>query len=281
MNLTYIFLIITIAISLFYKNRSVLYGLTFVTIIIAYLQNVLGFYSLISIVVFSSIAYFFYHYKHHTSFTKYISLLLLIFGCFAFILHVVPGINNFKIFANVKLSENSCPYNMWLNFDKAIIALIIYIVGDFYIVRNKIKISELKITALSLISCSALLIVLVLFLEHVQFELKFPKETFIWILNNFFIVAFAEEVIFRGVIQRQLTTIIPPKLVIIISSIIFGIMHYTGGVDLIFLASIAGLFYGYTYLKTNRIIFPMIVHFGVNFTHYLLFTYPASLSVCQ
>ncbi|MFU7503008.1 MAG: hypothetical protein ACE1S7_06395, partial [Candidatus Tisiphia sp.] len=34
--------------------------------------------------------------------------------------------------------------------------------------------------------------------------------------------------------------------------------------------------YGYTYDKTNRIICAMMVHFGLNLFHLMLFSYPAA-----
>ncbi|WP_231289965.1 CPBP family intramembrane glutamic endopeptidase [Rickettsia australis] len=41
------------------------------------------------------------------------------------------------------------------------------------------------------------------------------------------------------------------------------------------LSSICGFFYGYAYYKTGKILCSMIVHFGLNLYHLLLFTYPA------
>nr|WP_245207581.1 CPBP family glutamic-type intramembrane protease [Rickettsia fournieri] len=36
-----------------------------------------------------------------------------------------------------------------------------------------------------------------------------------------------------------------------------------------------GFFYGYAYYKTDKILCSVIVHFGLNLCHVLLFTYPA------
>ncbi|APZ30631.1 MAG: CPBP family glutamic-type intramembrane protease [Rickettsia conorii subsp. raoultii] len=41
------------------------------------------------------------------------------------------------------------------------------------------------------------------------------------------------------------------------------------------LSTICGFFYGYAYYKTGKILCSMIVHFGLNLCHVLLFTYPA------
>ncbi len=41
------------------------------------------------------------------------------------------------------------------------------------------------------------------------------------------------------------------------------------------LATIAGLFYGYAYWKTNRLEASILVHFGLNLIHFVAFSYPA------
>nr|WP_227779860.1 CPBP family intramembrane glutamic endopeptidase [Rickettsia sp. Tenjiku01] len=41
------------------------------------------------------------------------------------------------------------------------------------------------------------------------------------------------------------------------------------------LSTICGFFYGYAYYKTGKILCSVIVHFGLNLCHVLLFTYPA------
>ncbi|HJD61852.1 MAG TPA: CPBP family intramembrane metalloprotease [Rickettsia endosymbiont of Columbicola hoogstraali] len=96
-------------------------------------------------------------------------------------------------------------------------------------------------------------------------------------INNFFFVCFSEEVFFRGFIQRTLQNLLPKQqmLAVIITTLIFGAMHYRGGLTYIALSSIGGFFNGYTYYKTNRILCTRIVHFALNLFHILLFTYPA------
>nr|WP_323811184.1 CPBP family glutamic-type intramembrane protease [Rickettsia conorii] len=41
------------------------------------------------------------------------------------------------------------------------------------------------------------------------------------------------------------------------------------------LSTICGFFYGSAYNKTDKILCSVIVHFGLNLCHVLLFTYPA------
>jgi membrane protease YdiL (CAAX protease family) len=62
-----------------------------------------------------------------------------------------------------------------------------------------------------------------------------------------------------------------------VSSLLFGLAHFGGGFEYIFLAFIAGLFYGAVYLKTNKIESAILLHFFINFAHLLLLSYPYAL----
>lgn len=59
---------------------------------------------------------------------------------------------------------------------------------------------------------------------------------------------------------------------------LFGAAHLGGGVPMAALAGIAGLGYATVYAATQRIEASILVHFGLNATHFLLFTYPAMKS---
>ena len=106
----------------------------------------------------------------------------------------------------------------------------------------------------------------------------------LWALNNLFFVCVAEECLFRGLIQGSLTNLVPnifrwKWLPLVVSSSLFGLDHYEGGLPYILLAAFAGIFYGYAYWKTNKIKSSIFVHFGLNFTHFLFFSYPSMIAV--
>jgi membrane protease YdiL (CAAX protease family) len=121
-------------------------------------------------------------------------------------------------------------------------------------------------------------------LGYITYDPKFPDVLLLWAVNNFFFVCFAEEVIFRGFLQNTLKKVLQPitqnvYLPIGITSVIFGLAHFQGGVSLMVLATIAGFFYGYAYHKTGRILCAMLVHFGLNLFHLLVFAYPAAVMI--
>jgi CAAX protease family protein len=84
-------------------------------------------------------------------------------------------------------------------------------------------------------------------------------------LGIFFLIAIPEELLFRGIIQNFLEkTFRKPALALIGTSLIFGAAHLNNGPRpdwrYFVLASLAGLFYGNAYQRTNGLLAPAIVH---------------------
>lgn len=59
------------------------------------------------------------------------------------------------------------------------------------------------------------------------------------------------------------------------TSFVFGLTHYKGGETFIFLSSLAGIAYGYAYLKSQRLEGSILIHFLVNLIHIIFFSYPS------
>jgi membrane protease YdiL (CAAX protease family) len=84
-------------------------------------------------------------------------------------------------------------------------------------------------------------------------------------LGIFFLIAIPEELLFRGIIQNFMEkTLRKPTLALIGTSVIFGAAHLNNGPRpdwrYFVLASLAGLFYGNAYQRTNGLLAPAIVH---------------------
>lgn len=89
------------------------------------------------------------------------------------------------------------------------------------------------------------------------------------ILATFLLVALPEEVLFRGLMQNYIEKFFKSSNTgLILTSIIFGFSHLnnTPSPDwrYIFIASVAGLFYGIVFRRTGNLISSMIVHTGVD-----------------
>lgn len=88
-----------------------------------------------------------------------------------------------------------------------------------------------------------------------------------FIINLTIIAVFAgvgEELLFRGVIQKELYNYVDPKYAIIIAAVIFGLFHFevTGLLPKI----IIGAIMGFAYYVTSNLIYPILIHMFNNAT---------------
>lgn len=198
------------------------------------------------------------------------------------ILHMIPGFSNVRAFDRIVFSPLSSPYTMYHNFDKILAALVLFVALRLDMNEQTINMQKLKKTLFVLTGCIVTILGPALLSGYVKIDIKWPTEIGIWAFNNLFFVCFSEEVIFRGVLQKELTRAMENKkwgwiVSIILASIVFGASHIkSGGPVYMALATLCGLFYGYAYHITQSIRCSMLVHFGLNLTHFVFFTYPSA-----
>lgn len=209
-------------------------------------------------------------------------LVVIVLIALGFSSHLIPGFHNLQLWNAIKVSENSLPYTMYLNFDKTVAAVILVLARGLLIGQPGSWGRRAAVqTAIFSGLCVAVLVPLAVFSGYVHFDPKFPDIFWIWALNNLIFVCFAEEVIFRGVIQNHFVKVanrwqISPTVPLMLTALLFGLMHFQGGLAYIIFATIAGLFYGYAYHRTGRLESAITVHFLLNLCHFLLFNYPAA-----
>ncbi|MCB0361113.1 MAG: CPBP family intramembrane metalloprotease [Bdellovibrionales bacterium] len=210
---------------------------------------------------------------------RVLSAILFFFLCLILSNHYASGFDNLLVFNEVHFSPDSAAFRMYLNFDKTIAGILIYLFlikkwqkssftkGDFLLSFKTLGILLICIIPLALVT------------EYVKIDLKLHQQSWLWALNNLFFVCLAEEALFRGFVQEALSRWKPESrgwnfVVLLISSLLFGLAHYKGGLTYIGFATLAGLFYGFAYFKTKRIESSILVHFGLNSFHFFLFSYP-------
>ena len=96
----------------------------------------------------------------------------------------------------------------------------------------------------------------------------------LFLVSTFWIVALPEEVLFRGTIQALLERGLSNRwIALLLASLLFGLSHLNNKIqgeamDLryLLLSSIAGLAYGWAYLKTGNLAAPTLTHFLVDVT---------------
>ncbi|HVI44110.1 MAG TPA: CPBP family intramembrane glutamic endopeptidase [Chitinophaga sp.] len=195
------------------------------------------------------------------------------------LMHRLPGFQNVLIFDHVRFTADAAPFTMHFNLDKPFVGFILFtcLLGANQIEKYDVrKIAKAVILPLAVII--TLCIVTAWALHFVAWEPKLlPESLWIWALNNLLLVAVVEETIFRGYLQGYLGNIVFNKhkyyFPLIISAVLFAVVHTTGGWPLMLLAFIAGLGYGVAYQK-GGIMAAIFTHFCFNLFHFLLFTYP-------
>ena len=147
-----------------------------------------------------------------------------------FTLHWIPGFNNLLIFKDVQLSLLSSPFNLYLSFDKGIMALVLaFFIGiglknnQQFPVWNKHVLIAL-FGSITIISCLGLLS------GYIAFDPKFSPLFFSWGMGNLFFACFAEEVLFRGFIQKSFVDFFAKYQIgflfpLFFTSLIFGLIH--------------------------------------------------------
>ena len=238
MILTYFFLVLSICILWIPKYRNFWIYLYAVSVFFALYFGLIRFFALIPLG-----ALFLVIRKYQKK-----KRLALDFGIFIlgglFLLHFFPGF--YKVFiVNSEVIKKGCaPYSFSLNFDKGSLGLMILSVLPLCHVRKEWKKALFSFLIFTILAVFFLL-VLSYFLGYVKWDLKCPSFFPIWIFHNLFLVAIAEEVFFRGFLQKRLSELThAPYFALIISSILFALMHFKGGGLLILLSFVASLFYG-------------------------------------
>lgn len=197
--------------------------------------------------------------------------------CAAIFVHKLPGFNNPMVIDNHQFTADSIAYSMYLNFDKAIMGLVLLIfMRQKMTVTDKPSYAQLLGVALGL---SLISFVIAVFGGLVAWSPKFSGVIVVWGLSNLFITCVAEEVVFRGFIQRSLQSRLqaagkPPIVAVILTAVFFGAVHAAGGPLYIVLAALMGFGYGYVYFKTGQLRWAIGFHFVFNLIHITFFSYP-------
>lgn len=191
-----------------------------------------------------------------------------------------PGIDNWPAILKMRITPDAIPYSMWFTFDKSLIGLFFIAFSTYTLAHDGKWRETLKWGLLIGLIAAMTLIPLSFYLNYVKLELKLNNFLLLWMLNNLLFVCLAEEALFRGMIQKSLMLRMQHLsggkwLALFLAAALFGLVHYRGGLNYMLLASLAGCFYGYAFMKTDKIETSVLAHFTVNLIHFIGFTYPA------
>lgn len=199
-----------------------------------------------------------------------------------FYLHFVPGFRNWLMIDQYPVSPNAWTYNLYLNADKILVGTALVALGQRLNQSWGDWEVSFKDAAVPFVVLAIMLMGASLAVNYVAFDPKLSPVLWLWLPTSFLFVCVIEEVLFRGFIQKELSLLMAnvkggQVYALLIASIVFGLFHYKGGPYYIALSGIAGIGYGYAYMKSQKLEAAILTHFFVNLIHILFFTYPALL----
>jgi uncharacterized protein len=196
----------------------------------------------------------------------------------AMALALLPGFIRVELVPKQVLSEGAEAYAIAVGFPKVVTGILI--LGLINPVLSRSGLGKVLANAAPVfLLTTAAAIAFVLALGYTRFDPKWTALFFVWAPINLFFTCMAEEAFFRGFVQHELAsagsrTGQAALVALIAGAILFGLAHFGGGLTYVVAGVLAGLGYGWAFLRTRRIEAAMAVHFGVNAVHFLLFTYP-------
>ena len=193
--------------------------------------------------------------------------------------HQIPGIHNVLVLDGVSVSALSADYTLYWNYDKGFAGVLLYSVcvqpqESTRWSRAIVATGTVALVTLVLVSLAATAT------GFITWDPKWPAILGVWAPANLLLTCVAEETFFRGLLQRHLAGFLrgrvraPALTALLIGAVAFGVAHFAGGITYVLLATLAGIGYGTAYHLTGRVEACIVVHFLLNLSHLLLFSYP-------
>lgn len=195
--------------------------------------------------------------------------------------HKFTGFTNPSVVTNMRISDAAPSFTHNLNFDTTAAGLILFAVFCSS-AKSLEQWREIARQYKVIIGAPVLVFAVALAIGYLSFDPKFVAYTPVYLVCNLLFTCVTEEAFFRGFVQHQLSAGLQrwragPYVAMVIAALLFGIAHAKGGLPLVGLASLAGLGYGYAYLRSKRIEAAILTHFTLNAIHFLVFTYPRNV----
>ena len=252
-------------------------GAAAVSIVLTVAGRTLDVTGLAALIVFGAVCVLARRATHRV--TRATTHVLLVLGCAALFLHVVPGFQNPVLVSDAVLGPGAQPYTKHLNYDKGMAALLL--LGLYAPERTASDRGSRPATFLWRFAVLVgVMLTLTLLAGYVRWDPKLPAWWPAWLWSMVFLTALPEEALFRGGLQtwvadRLGTSARATVLSVVIAGVVFGIAHAGGGPVYVLLSTVAGIGYGWIYASTRSLAAGTLAHAGLNTAHFLFFTYPA------
>lgn len=194
--------------------------------------------------------------------------------------HLLKGFENMKLYNQITFGHSDVPINIYLNFDKASLAVLLLGL-HIPLLRGREEWKQMLFITIPWIAFSAFILLGYAKVSNlVVLDLKIPAITLMWLIINFFFVTIPEETFYRGFLQNEITRSLnnkaAPLLAIIVVSIIHALVHLLFIVNMPYIIAsfIASVLYGTIFYFTKSVESSILTHFSVNVIHFFIFSYP-------
>lgn len=203
-------------------------------------------------------------------------LLGSLLGGLALAAHLLPGFASLPLAAPRAISPDAAPYTLKLHWDKLLLGATL--LGWW--LRQPRPNPTAGAPGVALCALATLLAVppLALALGMVAWQPKWPAGLGPWLAVNLGVTVLAEELLFRGLLQRALVARLGAARGVALGAALFGLAHLPFSPAFALIAALAGLGYGCVVLGTGRLRHAVLLHGTLNLLHFLLLSYPLRLA---
>ena len=193
------------------------------------------------------------------------TMLLVLLLNVSLVLYVWFSIDTLRIKLNGQSMTNSMTVGRWAKYIST--TLIIKVVGILAI---------LFVATVILIVFPSMLELAFIFLQQTDGTIATPTvlQFIVQIISFCILTPIWEEIFFRGIVFRRLSLRFKTTTAAVVSSIIFGLMHFGG--SSMFHAFLVGVLFCYIYARTQNIWVPIILHSFGNFLSTLSLLAPST-----
>lgn len=185
--------------------------------------------------------------------------------------HLLPGFNPLPLGPPQDLG-GALPWQLRLSPDKAMVAALLL---AWWLGQPRAAWRSKRCTWLVSVACQASVPLLAVVGGVLAWQPKWPAQLLAWLAVNLAVTCLAEELIFRGLLQRELVARFGAAIGIGLATTLFGAAHLPFGVGFALLASVAGLGYGLAFhCAGDRLWVAVLLHGALNCLHLLLLSYP-------
>lgn len=194
-------------------------------------------------------------------------------------LALLPGFDRIVLAGPLVLSPGAAPYEIAVGFPKVVTGLaILGVIRPSLLSRRGL--GRVLASAAPVFAATTFVVMIGVYsMGYTAFAPKWTSVFLLWAPINLFFTCLAEEAFFRGFVQHELARVDSGSDgaqvgALVFAAVLFGLAHFGGGASYVIAAALAGLGYGWAFLRTQRIEAAIATHFGVNAVHFLLFVYP-------